>query len=99
MDIVNHRAMAALFLAIKRSKHEVFSSIVAREPRFGIGVGFRLSASAKAVYTTWMIPQNELFQCAVRSHQDGNLPQAENLYRQVLKAEPGHVEAHHMLGI
>lgn len=41
----------------------------------------------------------EIFQLAVQHHQAGNLPQAEQLYQQVLQQEPRHVDALHMLGL
>lgn len=41
----------------------------------------------------------EVFGLAVRQHQAGNLPQAEQLYRQVLQQVPQHVDALHMLGL
>lgn len=41
----------------------------------------------------------EIFQAAVAQHQAGNLPQAEQLYRNVLEHEPHHVDALHMLGL
>jgi predicted O-linked N-acetylglucosamine transferase (SPINDLY family) len=36
---------------------------------------------------------------ALRHHQSGHLPEAENLYRQVLAHEPYHAEALHLLGV
>jgi protein O-GlcNAc transferase len=41
----------------------------------------------------------EIFSQAVRLHQGGELGQAENLYRQVLHADPRHPHAWHMLGV
>jgi len=35
---------------------------------------------------------------ALQHHQAGHLNQAEQLYRQVLQADPGHADAHHLLG-
>ena len=40
-----------------------------------------------------------LFQRAVASHQAGQLPQAETLYRQVLQLSPAHPDALHYLGV
>lgn len=40
----------------------------------------------------------EAFQMAVQYHQAGQLPQAEQLYRQVLQADPTHAQAHCNLG-
>ena len=36
---------------------------------------------------------------AFQHHQKGNLPQAEQLYGQILQADPGHVDALHLLGV
>jgi tetratricopeptide (TPR) repeat protein len=41
----------------------------------------------------------EAFQIALRHHQAGQLPQAEQVYRQILQAHPCHFEAMHMLGV
>jgi len=40
-----------------------------------------------------------LVQQAIQIHQAGNLPQAENLYRQVLQVQPKNSEALHFLGV
>jgi len=42
---------------------------------------------------------SQLLQQAIQYHQTGNLPQAENLYRQILQAQPNHLEALHFLGV
>jgi protein O-GlcNAc transferase len=39
------------------------------------------------------------FDQALRHHQSGNFQQAEELYRQILQADPRHVEAWHLLGL
>src|SRR5690242_7057031 len=36
---------------------------------------------------------------AVSLHQDGQLAEAESLYRQILSAEPDHHDALHLLGV
>jgi len=36
---------------------------------------------------------------ALQHHQNGNFPEAETLYRQVLDVAPGHFDALHMLGV
>jgi tetratricopeptide (TPR) repeat protein len=41
----------------------------------------------------------ELFDQALRLYQTGNLAQAEALFRQVIQADPRHVDAHQLLGI
>ena len=41
----------------------------------------------------------ELFDLALRHHQNGNLTEAETFYRQLLQSNPGHADVHHMLGI
>src|SRR5436190_1020036 len=40
----------------------------------------------------------DLFALARHYHQAGDLRQAESLYRQVLRTDPGHAEASHLLG-
>ncbi len=42
---------------------------------------------------------DELLNQAIRFHQSGDLARAEPLYRQILRAEPGNVNALHFLGI
>ncbi|MEN0051443.1 MAG: tetratricopeptide repeat protein, partial [Bacteroidota bacterium] len=42
---------------------------------------------------------NQLFLQAQRLHQQGQLPQAEQLYRQVVQQAPHYAEAKHLLGI
>ncbi len=46
-----------------------------------------------------MISIPETLELAVRHHQAGNMHQAEQLYRQILDADPGHYIALHQLGI
>ncbi len=46
-----------------------------------------------------MSTSRELFQLAIRSHESGDLANAEALYHQVLQADLAHADAHHMLGI
>jgi tetratricopeptide (TPR) repeat protein len=41
----------------------------------------------------------EMLDLAMQHHQSGNLPQAEELYRRVLQADPQHVNAWHLLGL
>lgn len=41
----------------------------------------------------------ELLNTAVKQHQAGNLPLAEQLYREVLQHDPGQVDALHLLGV
>ncbi len=36
---------------------------------------------------------------AIRHHQAGNLLEAEKLYRQILRTEPGHLDVLHLLGV
>jgi tetratricopeptide (TPR) repeat protein len=45
-----------------------------------------------------MSTSSETFAEAFQHHQAGNLQQAEQLYRKVLLADPGHADAHHLLG-
>src|SRR5262245_27431148 len=42
---------------------------------------------------------NELLERAIACHRQGQLAQAEALYRQILQAQPGHFDARHMLGV
>ena len=44
-----------------------------------------------------MVDCNDLFAMAVRHHQDGQLAEAKRLYGEVLKLEPGHTQARHLL--
>jgi tetratricopeptide (TPR) repeat protein len=46
-----------------------------------------------------MVTPAELCDLAVHCHQQGDLAQAEQLYRQVIKADPGHADAHANLGV
>ena len=41
----------------------------------------------------------ETLQIAVQHHQAGQLAQAEQIYRQILRAEPRHAQAMHLLGV
>lgn len=41
----------------------------------------------------------ETFRVALRHHQAGELPAAEQIYRQILEVDPNHAEALHLLGI
>ena len=41
----------------------------------------------------------KLFKRGVAAHQNGNLKEAEDLYRQVLQTEPRHADANHNLGV
>ena len=42
--------------------------------------------------------KDQLLQTALRHHQEGRLPQAETLYRQILQKNPDHPDALHLLG-
>lgn len=42
---------------------------------------------------------NQLFQQATQVHQQGDITQAEQLYRQLLNLVPNQADAHHLLGI
>ncbi len=42
---------------------------------------------------------SEALTLALQHHQAGNLPQAEQLYKQILQADPNHADAHHLLGV
>jgi len=46
-----------------------------------------------------MTPIPEMLALALQYHQSGALAQAEELYRQILQANPDHADAHHMLGV
>ena len=41
----------------------------------------------------------KLFKRGVAAHQNGNLKEAEDFYRQVLQTEPRHADANHNLGV
>jgi tetratricopeptide (TPR) repeat protein len=46
-----------------------------------------------------MLTIAEALDQAVKHHRAGNLPEAEQLYRQVLQVDPHHVDALHLLGV
>ena len=46
-----------------------------------------------------MLTIAQAFDSAVQHHRAGQLPQAEQLYRQVLRVDPQHVRALHLLGL
>ena len=46
-----------------------------------------------------MNAQAETLDRALKSHQAGQLGEAEQLYRQVLRVDPGHADAWHLLGV
>jgi tetratricopeptide (TPR) repeat protein len=41
----------------------------------------------------------DIFALALQNHRAGNLAAAEQLYRQVLQADPDHADSHHLLGV
>ena len=45
------------------------------------------------------LPADDRYRQALSLHQSGQLPQAEQLYRQVLDDQPGHADALHLLGV
>ena len=42
---------------------------------------------------------NKSIQLAFKHHQQGNLKQAEDLYKKILKVQPNNVDVHNYLGI
>jgi thioredoxin-like negative regulator of GroEL len=46
-----------------------------------------------------MINHDEALATALRHHQAGRLQEAEPIYQQILRAEPNHVDALHLLGV
>ena len=46
-----------------------------------------------------MLTIAQAFDMAVQHHQAGRVPQAEQLYRQILQVDPQHVGALHLLGL
>ena len=42
---------------------------------------------------------SEALAIAIQHHQDGRLQAAEQIYRQILAAEPNHADALHLLGV
>src|SRR5262249_22699435 len=41
----------------------------------------------------------EMFTLALRHHESGRLAQAEQVYQQILEADPQHADSHHLLGV
>lgn len=58
---------------------------------------FSPPAQTEVVYQTLPIP--EAIQLATQLHQQGELQQAETIYRQVLEVEPDNFDALHLLGV
>jgi predicted O-linked N-acetylglucosamine transferase (SPINDLY family) len=52
-----------------------------------------------AIYSSFMATIADVLAMGVRNHQTGNLSQAEQLYRQVLQANPAHPHALYLLGM
>ena len=46
-----------------------------------------------------MATVSEAFAIAIQHHQAGRLQAAEQIYRQILQAEPDHADALHLLGM
>lgn len=46
-----------------------------------------------------MAAVSETLRLALREHQSGRLPQAEQMYRQILRLDPRHADALHLLGV
>ncbi len=46
-----------------------------------------------------MATPSQILASAVQQHQSGRLEQAEQLYRQIIQAEPKHADAWHLLGV
>src|ERR1700733_6783523 len=46
-----------------------------------------------------MATLGEVLSLGVHQHQAGNLPQAEQLYQQILERDPRHADALHLLGV
>jgi hypothetical protein len=42
---------------------------------------------------------SRLLEQAIAHHQNGSLAEAERLYLQILKGQPGHFDALHLLGV
>jgi hypothetical protein len=42
---------------------------------------------------------SEALAIALQHHQAGQLPQTEQIYRQILEVEPNHADAWHLLGV
>jgi len=49
--------------------------------------------------TTFMHENRDLFKVAFENHQAGRLGEAEGLYRSVLRVDPSHTDALHLLGV
>ena len=51
------------------------------------------------LYYFAMATTSEAFAIAIQHHTGGRLPAAEQIYRQILQAEPNHADAIHLLGL
>jgi predicted O-linked N-acetylglucosamine transferase (SPINDLY family) len=67
-----------------------------KEGKEGIAL-FSSPAQTEPAYQTLPIP--EAIQLATQLHQQGELQQAETIYRQVLEVEPDNLDALHLLGV
>ena len=59
--------------------------------------GARKSSESWLAYILYLIPMTEIEQ-ALEHHRAGRLQQAEAIYRQMLRQEPNHPDALHLLG-
>ncbi|MEN6630373.1 MAG: SEC-C metal-binding domain-containing protein, partial [Sulfuricella sp.] len=63
----------------------------------GSGKKYKQCCSAREEAQALNVPQT--LQAALAHHQAGRLLQAEEIYQQILQAEPNHPEALHLLGM
>jgi Flp pilus assembly protein TadD len=42
---------------------------------------------------------NQILELAIIAHRNGNIDEAENLYRQILTIQPMHAKSHNNLGV
>src|SRR5438128_5958950 len=58
-----------------------------------------MEISIPSIKETAVATVAEVFALALQHHEAGHLNQAEQLYQQILDAEPYHADTHHSLGV
>src|ERR1700730_15811394 len=63
------------------------------------GAGYQLQKSPRDAPPTRLPKPGAAFDHALAFHQAGRLSEAEQMYRQILKDQPNHSDALHLLGV